>query len=339
MFGAMHARPWLCAIAIAACSEPAPRPPVARAQVRDAAPPAAAPPVRTEPTVIALGTGTRYRFKGLAIDASAQMAYLGSWDRKQIVAVDLRETTHRVIETKYSGKLNGMGTYLRDGRLYAVMNEVEDSPGARPRSVLLVIDPAAPRAVTAAYELRGRNGRHHFNHVAVDARGIAYVSDTLKSSIHTVDTRNPGDRLRLLVQHEDLSFVHGIDVAPDGSKLFATSYRSGIKVLDLETLEFSPFEDTATAGDDGLKYHQGSLYGVGGNAVKRYVLDPTERAVVRTEVVDRDHDRFNDPRCLHVEDGWLYVLANIELEPVTFRDGRTPRDQPLTDTYLVKYRL
>lgn len=343
MFGAMHAARSLCAIAIAACSEPAPatRPApttaaVVQHETRETQPDAGG----QAPTVIALGTGTRFRFKGLAIDASARKAYLGSWDRKQIVAVDLADRSHRIIETKHGGKLNGMGTYLRDGRLHAVMNEVDDSPGARPRSVLLVIDPAAPpgRAVTAEYELRGKNGRHHFNHVVVDGRGIAYVSDTLKASIHTVDTRNPRDRLRLLVEHEDLTMVHGIDLSPDGARLFTTSYRSGIKFFDLKSREFSPYEDTATAGDDGLKYHDGSLYGVGGNTIRRYVLDRTETAVVRTEVVDRDHDQFNDPRCLHIEDGWLYVLANIELEPVTFRDGRS-RDRPLTDTFLVKYRL
>ncbi len=149
----------------------------------------------------------------------------------------------------------------------------------------------------------------------------------------------PRDRLRLLVRHDDLSWVHGLDLSPDGSTLFATSYSAGIRFLDLKTLTFSSFRDTTTAGDDGLRYHDGSLYGAGGNAIKRYVLSPAEDAVVRTEVVARDHDRFNDPRCLHVEGGWLYVLANIELEPVTFRRGGVAREQRLTDSYLVKYRL
>jgi hypothetical protein len=305
---------------------------------------AAASPVRVsgpasgDTEIIPLNTGTKLRFKGLAIDPRNDRAYLGSWDEKQIVVVDLRSKTHRNILTRYSGKLNGMGVHLRGDKLYAVMNEVNDEPGARALSVLVVID-VVSLEVLNSYELRGSNGRHHFNHVVVDARGVAYVSDTLKASIYTVDTEDPHDSLRLLVEHEDLSWVHGIDLSPDGSKLFCTSYAGGIRILDLKTLELAPFKDLSTAGDDGLAYHEGNLYGVGQNAIKRYVLNPAEDAVIGVEVLLRDHEYFNDPRCLHIENGWIYTLANIELEPVTFRSGKASRDQPLTDSYLVKYRL
>lgn len=333
------------ATSFAACSEPAPRPsaatapPPAETAKKPAAPaPQLAEPKVVEPVAIPLRTGTAFRFKGLAIAPDARTAYLGSWDRKQLLAVDLRDGTHRVIATKYSGKLNGMGMYLREGKLYAVMNEVNDRPGARALSVLLVID-ASDLTVLRSYELRGRDSRHHFNHVVVSRRGVAYVSNTLRSSIYTVNTDDPADRLKLLVEHEDLSWVHGIDLSPDESTLFTTSYRAGIKFLDLGSLKFSSFSDPATAGDDGLRYHEGSLFGVGGNAVKRYVLSQAEDAVVRTELFARDHERFNDPRCLHIQDGSIYVLANIELEPVNFGNGRSGREQPLTDTYVIQYAL
>ena len=332
-------------VSLMGCSEPEPRPPrvqapppAAKGAPAGAKGPSPRAPEVAEPVVIGLHTGIGFRFKGLAIDPDARTAYLGSWDRKQIVAVDLRDRTHRLIATKYSGRLNGMGVYLRHRVLYAVMNEVDDRPGARALSVLLVIDATSHR-VLRAYELRGAGGRHHFNHVVVDRRGIAYVSDTLQSSIYTVDTEKPADRLRLLIEHKDLALVHGLDLSPDGSVLFSTSYRAGIKFLDLGTLEFSSFGDPATAGDDGLRYHEGSLYGAGGNAIRRYVLSDAEDAVVRTEVFARDHERFNDPRCLHIQGGWLYVLANIELDPVTFRSGRVGSKQRLTDSYVIKYRL
>jgi hypothetical protein len=63
--------------------------------------------------VIALKTGTAFRFKGLAIDPMTSTAYLGSWDKKQLVVASLDGSSHGVIKTKYSGKLNGMGCYLR----------------------------------------------------------------------------------------------------------------------------------------------------------------------------------------------------------------------------------
>src|SRR5688500_7007411 len=52
--------------------------------------------------VIALNTGKEFRFKGLAMDVKNGKAYLGSWDKKEIVVVDLKNKTHSVIQTKYT---------------------------------------------------------------------------------------------------------------------------------------------------------------------------------------------------------------------------------------------
>ena len=338
------------AISLAGCraSPPMERgtgdPAVARATpAPDGEDPPALPPTAARPgdlEVIALRTGTAFEFKSLAIDAAQRRAYLGSWRDKAIVAVDLEGGgPARVIESRYNGKLNGMGVHLRGARLYAVMNETDDTPGATPLSVLIVIDVETERVIQS-HELRATGGRHHFNHVVVDARGTAYISDTLKGRIYRVDTTDPHAKLELVIEHADLSWVHGIDLVDGESTLACTSYRGGIRFLSIADRAFLPYRDLATAGADGLEYHAGSLYGVGGNAITRYVLNATEDAIVRTEVVLRDHPLFNDPRALQVQGGWLYCLANLELEPVRFRrSGRMARDEPLTDSHLVKYRL
>jgi hypothetical protein len=286
--------------------------------------------------VLALGTGTRFRFKGLAIDRQRERAFLGSWDQKQLVVVDLGTRVHRVVPTRYSGKLNGMGAHLRDDKLYFVMNEVDDRPRARALSVLLVID-AVTLEVVRSYELRAAGARHHFNHVVVDDRGIAYVSDTLHASIHTVDTRRADDSLRVLVHHRDLTMVHGLALSATRATLIATSYQSGVVFIDVDRKVLRPSRAPSTAGDDGLAYHAGALYGIGGNALKRYTLSTAEDAIVGTDVLIRDHPVFNDPRCLDIRDGWLYALANIELEPATFAGGS--RGAALDDSHLVRYRL
>lgn len=131
---------------------------------------------------------------------------------------------------------------------------------------------------------------------------------------------------------------HGIDLSPDGTILFTTSYDGGIKFLHLATLSFSDYRDTRTAGDDGLKYDNGYLYGVGKNCIKRYQLDGSLRRVVKADTVLTNHEFFNDPRCLHVANGYLYCLANIAFEPVEF-NGRRFRETALTDTYLIKMKL
>lgn len=287
--------------------------------------------------VIKLGTGTEFKFKGLTVDIDQSVAYLGSHDQGEIVSVSLTENRYEVLKTKYSGKLHAMGCYLKNDRLYVVMNEVGRKTSQI--AVLLVVDVKSKQLVKS-YESVGINGRNHFNHVVADNHGVVYISNTLKSAIHTVDTQNPQDSIRRLIEHPDLAWVHGIDLSPDGSKLFTTAYEGGIKFFDLRTGTFSDYRDLSLAGDDGLKYYDGFLYGVGQNMIRRYTLDSLQHRVTHVDTLLANHDYFNDPRCLYIEDGLLYCLANIEFEPVYFRKpDKTYRETALTDTYLLKFKL
>lgn len=285
--------------------------------------------------IIPLQTGRNFKFKGLALDSIHQAAYLGSWDKKQIVRVDLKDFTHQVIPTPYSGRLNGMGCFIRNGIVFAVMNEIDDT---KPDvvSVLLLID-ATTNKFIRAYEARGVDSRNHFNHVVVSTTGVAYISNTLQSSIFTVDTNNHLDSLRVLVKHPDLSWVHGLDLSADEKTLYATSYDGGIKILNLDDLDFSPYRDTTLAGDDGLRYYKGSLYGVGDDTIKKYTLSADGQSVASTELILKQHPYFNDARCLAIQNDYLYVLANIEFDPVAFDES--PRLDTLKDTHLIKIRL
>ena len=230
-----------------------------------------------------------------------------------------------------------MGVCLRGSTLYAVMNDVNDDPQANPVSVLLVID-VADHKVLRSYEAKGSNGRHHFNHVTADDHGNVYVSNTLKSAIYTVNTTVAGDTLKQLVAHNDLSWVHGIDISPDGARLFSTSYGGGIKFFDLKSKTFSSFRDTTLNENDGLKYDNGYLYGIGKNSLKRYTLNRDETAVLKTDILLRDHPFFNDPRCIHIEGGWIYCLTNIDFAIADF-DRKASTRKSFEDTYILKYKL
>lgn len=299
----------------------------------------ATPQQRGAIEIINLGTRTAFKFKGLGMDLKANNAYLGSWDKKEIVVVSLSTGNHEILKTKYSGRLNGMDCYFKNGKVYALMNEVDDAPGAKPISVLLVFDSHTGNLLNS-YEAVGINGRNHFNHVVVDDKGVAYISNTLKSRVDRVDTNDPKSRITSLIEHKDLSWVHGIDLSPDGTRLFTTSYKGGVRIFDLNTHSFYPYRDTTLAGDDGLKYHRGSLYGVGHNAIKKYTLNNSETRIIKTDTILKDHETFNDPRCLHIENGFLYCLSNIEFEPVTFRgQQRSSRKIALTDSHIIKLKL
>lgn len=317
------------AAALAACSLPS-RPPPHE-------PPAAAtnpaPVEARAPLAIALGTGSGWRFKGMAIDSAGRFAVLASWDRKRLLRIDLVTGEQTPISTPYDGRLAGLGVTQVGDRVYAVMNAIDDDASAHALSVLLVLD-AGTLEVLQAHELRAAGPRHHFNHVAVDRRGRAYVTDTLHAAIHVVDTLDPRAPVTRLVHDPSLDWVHGIDLSPAGDRLFVTAYGGGIRIFDLERGAFTAYSDPSTAGDDGLRYHAGSLYAVGQNMIRRHVLDPSLSRVVRTEIVLAQHPAFNDPRDLQVVGDRIYCLANIELAPVAFDDA-SPLRAPLTDSHVV----
>jgi hypothetical protein len=297
-------------------------------------------PAAGDVEVIPLHTGTTYRFKGLAVDDDGRRFFLGSWDRRQVVSVARQAPAPSVTELvhPFRGALNGMGVFLRDGRLYAVMNEVDDAPGGRPLSALVVFD-AATGAALRTFTVRGdRSGRHHFNHVVVDRLGRAYVSDTLRGSLWSVDTRGPAGTPSPLLAHPALAMIHGITLDPGERRLYVTSYEEGLGVVDLASPAYRSLGRPDSRGNDGLAYHRGFLYGVGQNTLTRYELSADGGRVVGAEVLLEDHPYFNDPRCLDVVGDTLFVLANIEHAPVRFRSGAGRRDA-LSDTYVLRLPL
>lgn len=329
------------AATLSACEPPGPHaggapriavPVVSPAPAVTPAPSAA--PIAAAPRVHALGTGVAYRFKGLAIDRASSRAYLASWDRRQLIAVDLEHGTHREIPTPYAGRLAALGVHARDGALYAVLNDIDVRAGAHAISALVVIDLATEK-VTRAYEQRADGPRHHFNHVVVAADGTAYVSDTLHATIHAVDTRDATASFAPLVVDPRLGRVHGVSLSDATPRLFATSYDGGLSIYDLERRAFVGEPYAAAAGDDGLAYACGALYGIGLERLTRYALDSTESRVTDAQVVVLEHASFNDPRDVWVEDDRITCLANMELAPVSpHRRGR-----PAIDTHLLEIPL
>lgn len=202
-----------------------------------------------------------------------------------------------------------------------------------------VLQPRVGRTVRS-YEIRGdRAGRHHFNHVVVDANGRAFISNTLKGSVWTVDTRDPRANLELLIEHPKLRLIHGVTLGAANRMLYAPSYEAGLGVIDLDALTYASLQQPDSQGNDGLIYHRGFLYAVGQNTLTRYRLSPDGRQALDSTVLLKDHPYFNDPRCLDIVGDSLFILANIEHAPVSFRDVGVRHSHTLTDTYVLRYLL
>ncbi|MBK6918109.1 MAG: hypothetical protein IPH07_11970 [Deltaproteobacteria bacterium] len=153
--------------------------------------------------------------------------------------------------------------------------------------------------------------------------------------IHVVDTIDPAAAIEPLVVDPRLGRVHGIALSDAAPRLFATAYEGGLSIYDLPGQRFLGEPFAAAAGDDGLAYVEGALYGIGGDRLTRYVLDADQARVVRSEVIVHEHESFNDPRDVWAEPGRLTCLANMELDPVApHRRGRAATDTSLLEVQL-----
>ena len=290
--------------------------------------------------VIPLNTHRDYRFKGLAISRDGTAAYLGSWDRKEVLSIDLKTSAVERFSSPFSGRLNALGTLIHDDRLYALLNEVDDAPNSAPLSALALFD-IGTGTMLRAHTLSATPGksRHHFNHVVVGPDRMAYISDTLHGAIYRVDLREPNAAPYLWVVEEALALIHGLALEPSHSVLFVTSYEEGLGRIDLNTGTYASFKNPDSRRNDGIRYHRGAIYGVGGNAVSRYRLNAEMTAIVDTQALIVNHPSFNDPRCIDIVGEVFYVLANIEHDPVQFRRQADAHGESQMDTSILRFSV
>ena len=78
-------------------------------------------------------------------------------------------------------------------------------------------------------------------------------------------------------------------------------------------------------GIDGLYFHRGGLIGIQNGVtphrVARFTLGPSGDRVIRAEVLERAHPRYDEPTLGVLVDGELYYIANAQWERFG-EDGR-----------------
>ena len=282
-----------------------------------------------------LGTTDSLHLTGIDIDLKNQIAYFGAPNNQEIVKYDLKTKKWNYIKTKYSNQLNPVGVHFKNDLLYVTMNQ---NTSENQISAFVVIDTKTNKLIRQ-YETKPTNKRNQFYHIAVDNKGIAYISNIHKSSIYTVNTLDESDSLKVFINDESLGWIHGIDISDDQSKLFITGYVGGIQIYDLNKKALLPLIDTVKSDNDQIKYHKGSLYALGGNFFKKYSLNSNETDVVKVDTLIANHSYFNDPRHFVIQNDIAHILTNNGFKPFDYRNGRFSRKDTLTDSYILKYNL
>jgi hypothetical protein len=170
-----------------------------------------------------------------------------------------------------------------------------------------------------------------------------FATDSRAPVIYRVPLR--GDTLELFVESPLLLSGQGLALTPDERSLYVADYARGILRVDLPARSVSLVEaaDSVLAlGIDGLYFHRGRLVGIQNGVtphrVTRFTLSPSGDRLLRAEVLERAHPRYNEPTLGVLVDGELYYIANAQWEQFG-EDGRIAKPESLETPVVLRLRL
>lgn len=273
--------------------------------------------------------------EGIAI-GSDESIYLTSINTKNILRSNPDGSQPRNLDVPYGGTHDGLGMVIKDGILYALRNNSDSLFTA----ALQLIDLETEKQI-ASYELTDTT-ESFFNDMAITSDGRIYITNTMKSAIYTIEN----DNLTLFIESA-VEYPNGITLSSDERFLYVAAFFDGIRVIDLTTKEVLNQPDTVglTRGIDGLKYFQNSLIAIQNgfldrtdHSIVRYYLEADGISILSVDTLVNDHEVFRIPTTFDIRNGWIYCLANSQLDNL-HDDGYLVDEEELTDTYILKLKI
>lgn len=261
--------------------------------------------------------------EGIAYDDQAQTLYMGSIFKRKIDRIDIKTGKFEtVVPSEQDGLMAVLGLKVDSTRqqLWAVsvgdptMKGYSEKEHAG-KNAIHRYDLRTGKLI-AAYPLSGEG--HYLNDLVVDKSGRVYVTDSGVPQIFTIDP--DGKALEVFIPPGKFAAMNGITISDDGSTLFVSDTLKGIyriSVTDRQVTRLNTSRGIETLGNDGLYFYKNSLIGVfnmiGSGRIMRFYLDPAQREVVRTEVLECGNPPLEDPTTAAIAADQLYVIANSQL--------------------------
>jgi sugar lactone lactonase YvrE len=285
--------------------------------------------------------------EGIAHDAGDDVFYVGSVHQSKIFRVT-REGTVSDFATELPGRWAPLGLRVdrKRGALWVAAAALPQTAGYSPsdsgRSAILRYDVRSGR-LSARYEAPTDGTPHTIGDLIVTRGGEVFATDSRAPVIYRVPLR--GDTLELFVESPLLLSGQGLALTPDERSLYVADYARGILRVDLPARSVSLVEaaDSVLAlGIDGLYFHRGSLVGIQNGVtphrVTRFTLSPSGDRLLRAEVLERAHPRYDEPTLGVLVDGELYYIANAQWEQFG-EDGRIAKPESLETPVVLRLRL
>jgi sugar lactone lactonase YvrE len=285
--------------------------------------------------------------EGIAHDARDDVFYVGSVHRSKIFRITRGGTVSELApELPRRWAPLGLRVDRKRGALWVAAAALPQTVGYNPsdsgRSAILRYDLKSGR-LRARYDAPADGTPHAIGDLIVTRGGDVYATDSRAPVIYRVPAR--GDSLERFVESPLLLSGQGLALTPDERSLYVADYARGFLRVDLggrNVFLVEAADSVLTLGIDGLYFQRGSLVGIQNGVtphrVARFTLDPAGDRVLRAEVLERAHPRYDEPTLGVLVDGDLYYIANAQWERFG-DDGRIAKPEALKAPAVLRLRF
>lgn len=285
--------------------------------------------------------------EGIAHDPREDVFYVGSVHQAKIFRVTRAGRVSEFVPV-VAGHWAPLGLRVdsKRGALWVATAALPQTAGYQPadsgRSALLRYDLRSGR-LAARYDAPADGTPRLIGDLIVGRAGEVYATDSRAPALYRVPAR--GDTLERFVESALFLSAQGLALTPDERSLYVADYARGILRVDLRTRAVSLVEATDSVlalGIDGLYLHGGRLVGIQNgitpHRVARFTLGPAGDRLLRAEVLDRAHPRYDEPTLGVVVGSELYYIANAQWERFG-QDGRVANPDSLRPPAVLRLRL
>ncbi|HEV8334853.1 MAG TPA: hypothetical protein VGR67_00345 [Candidatus Polarisedimenticolia bacterium] len=273
--------------------------------------------------------------EGLAYDPGKDRFLIGSVHRRKILSVarDGKIATFSVPEDGLWGVF-GMRVDPARRLLWVASAALPEMEGYGPeddgKTGVFKYDLKTGKLL-ARYLPAGRERKHFFGDLTVDAKGSVFVTDSVSPILYTIGRRD--DRLEPFVEGPFVS-LQGVDVSADGKRVYVADYSRGIFAVDRAsrgmTLLPAP-ERSILLGIDGIYIRGDRLIGVQNgtrqNRIVRLSLDEAALKVKSLEVLEANTPELAGPTLGVRVGGDFFYVSNSEWDAFDAATGRFAEDK------------
>jgi WD40 repeat protein len=270
------------------------------------------------------------------ITISGQTVFMSSIHKNKIVQFEINNNKiSNFIESNQYGFKSGVGLFSKGNLLFALTNDLN----ADSLTSLLFVFDITKKKLIKTFELKDST-KHFLNDLTLNSLNQVFITDSKQHKIYKLDY--PNGHIEEYLATSENKYPNGITVSKDNKKLFIASENNGLRIVDIATKKILNKPSLETVGLDGIKFHDGKIYAVRNSdkSIEKHKLmvislTDNEENIKKVDVLIEKHPLFNVPTTLDISEGYIYMIANSQMDNLNQLTNTIIDSTILTHTYIL----